>query len=50
MSVRILLQEDHRYTVSDIHHKMATHFLNEASHSTIYSILTEILKMSEVCA
>ncbi len=50
MCVYNLLQENHQYTVSNMHHKMATHFLNEASHTKVYLILTETLNMSEMCA
>ncbi len=42
-----LLQKDRQYTVSGIHYKMATHFLNEDRHTIEYHILTETLKMSK---
>ncbi len=48
--VRTLLDEDCRYTLTDIHRKMVTHFLNDASRSTVYRVLTEALEMKKVCA
>ncbi len=44
------LQEDCRYTDSDIQHNMAILFLNEASHITIYCVITETLKISKMRA
>ncbi len=44
-----LLDEHYRYTVIDSHCEMATHFLNDASRSTVYCVLTEALEMRKVC-
>ncbi len=36
--IHTLLDKDRRYTITDIHHEMATHFLNNASRSTVYRV------------
>lgn len=48
--VRTLLDEDRRYTVSDIQSQMAERFLNVTSRTTIHRALTEVLEMSKVSA
>ncbi len=48
--VRALLNKDHRYTVTDLQREMLLCFSHEASRGTIYTVLTEQLEMSKVCA
>ncbi len=42
---RILVQEDHLYTVSDKHHMMVICFLNETSHTIVYHNIAYLLKL-----
>ncbi len=47
--VRALLDEDRRYTVTNLQREMSLHFSYEASRGTIHTALTEQLEMSKVC-
>ncbi len=48
--VRTLLDEDQRYTVTDLERETSLRFSHEASRGTIHTVLTEQLEMSKVCA
>ncbi len=49
--IRTLLEENRRYTVSDLHQKMATQYAYvDCSRTSIYRILSEELEMTKVCA
>ena len=49
--VRALLAEDRRYTITDMHHKIATEYpFVSCSRFSIHGILTELLEMTKVCA
>ncbi len=48
--VHTLLAEDCWFTISEIYHKMAEHYLMQTSHTTIFCILTEELEMRKVTA
>ena len=47
--VRALLEEDRRYTITDLRVQMAARY-SEASFSTVHTALTQYLEMRKVCA
>ncbi len=48
--MHIVLAEDCRFTISDIHWEMWKWYLKQTSHTTIFRILTEELEMRKVSA
>lgn len=49
-AVRTLLEENRRYTITDLHREMSTRFLIDKSRTTIFRILTEALDMRKISA